>query len=492
LPGPGPLPMLRAQASMRLPSLRYGLYLDGSNVALINSRVHKINQWTQRSDGSLMEACALNIGKGPGPGKIDNNLLEAIGITVFFPDNLAHAAPQADYEIRRNHFSRPDKYLYGSPANTSGKNYMNRYMLELKAGQRMVVEGNLFDGNWADSDHGAMIVLTPRSTTYLPPKTLTSVENGIVKVSSPQDPYLPGMLVLIGETGSANHNGLWEIAEVLDPTTFKLKNPPTGKGTGGRVIAASCNMQISDIDIRNNIFRRGPNVMVLSGHHETGGAPLTTKTTQRIRLANNLVYGMDARAAVDGGRVSPIGGYADGRPGVFLYLGFGMEDLIIRNNTIIDYRGLAPTFMAFDSITVGAHAGLEALYNIFTASPAYLIRFGVLYFGVEILNLEWTRHPDPWWVMSTNVFCCELPQAMETRKPPGNAYLDSETRLGLDVNFCLRLDSPLKGLIAGRDPGIDYDELYAALPDALRAEFPIYSPRRRAAQAERPQPRGSR
>lgn len=456
----------------------FGLFLDGEHVALIHSRVHKINQWTERADGINQEALGIYIPRGPGPGKIENNFLEAIGITLFFPDDYAHVPPPADYEIRKNHFSHPDKYLYGSPLNTSGKNYMNRHLVELKTGQRMVVEGNLFDGNWADVNQGAMITLSPRASTYAAVKTITSIENGTVRVDPAQDPYPRGMLVRISNTGAANHDGLWEIEEVVNPTTFKLKNPPMGKGERGRIQALSSNTQVSDIDIRNNVFQKAPELMWVVGHNDSKGNPqaLTTKTTQRIRFANNLVTYMDARPTDAGGRCSPIGIYWGGRVGLAFYFLLGMEDLIIRNNTFADFRGNQPVFLVFGGTTAGAHAGLEVRDNIFTANPLLISRIDGGGIGVEALDQQWTQYPRPWWTVTRNVFCCHLTAPMEARKPPGNLYVDSEEQVGFDSNFALQPTSRFKGMLAGRDPGFNYDELYGALPEWLWFQVAPYTP----------------
>lgn len=453
--------------------LRYGLYLDGSNVALVNSRVHKVNQWTERADGVNMEAAAISIANGPGPGKIENNFLEAIGITIFFPDDSRHELPPADYEIRRNHFSHPDRYLYGSPWNVSGKNYMNRHLLELKTGQRMVLEGNLFDGNWADLNQGAMILLTPRTTTSSSAKTITRIENGLITVSSAQDPYLPGMLVHISNSGAANHDGLWEIGEVLDATTFQLKHPPSGRGDSGTIVAISSNRQISDLDIRNNIFRNGPQLLGIAGH---ASATLIQKTTQRIRLLNNLVYGMDSRPAAQGGRVSPIGIYAGGRNGVVVGAEQGLEDLIVHHNTIAEFRGLLPTLLTFVSTTQGAHAGLDVRHNIFIANPAVIARIGGSTYGTAALDRQWTWHPTPSWVTADNVFCCSVSAVVS-----GNTYADSQEQIDFDSNFGLKPSSPFKGDRPGGDPGVAIDALYQALPQWLWPLVPPYSPQPLAA-----------
>jgi hypothetical protein len=453
---------------------------------VIHSRVHKVNRWTEKPDGINLEGCAINIAYGPGPGRIENNFLEAIGITVFFPDAEPQAAPQADYVIRGNYFSHPDKYLYGSPFNTSGKNYMNRQILELKAGQRMLVEGNIFDGNWMDVTQGAMVLLTPRVTSPWPSRAITRIRGGVVTLSGTGNPYAPGMLVYLQKTGAANLDGIWEIAEVLGPNEFKIKNAPGGSGEGGTAMGISSNMQISDIDIRNNVFRYGPNLLWITGHHggDSAGTYLTTKTTQRVRFLNNLVYGMDARPASQGGRASPVGANRNGRSGIAAFVAMGMEDLIIRGNTIYDFRGLAPTFLAHDSITQGAHAGLDVRDNLFIASPANIALISGLSPGVEALNLQWTQHPQPAWVFSNNVFCCQLSAAQAARKPPRNLYPDSVGSIGFENpgagNFRLSSSSPYRAgascfgmpgdcTSSGLDMGVNFEQLLNALADPLPA-----------------------
>jgi len=461
--------------------LAYGLLLEGSNVALIDSRVHKVNRWTTKPSGDNLEAYAVNIQVGPGPGRLENNFLEAIGITLFFPDSWA-PEPPADYVIRRNYLSHPDKYLYGSPFNTSGKNYYNRHPLELKAGQRMLIEGNIFDGNWADVVQGAMILLTPRYTPRASTK-ITRIDNGLITVApNPEGPYAVGMLVYMYGTGAANHDGLWEVEEVLSPAQFKLKNAPTGSGTAGACVRASANMQISDIDIRNNVFRYGPNLLWITGHDDNAGGKPTTKTTQRIRFMNNLAYGMDARPAAQGGRCSPIGYNADGRSGVAVFAAAGMEDLIIRNNTIHGFRGKLPTFIFFDSTLYGAHAGLEVRDNIFTANPANIALISGSYPGIEALNLQWTQHPKPFWVFTNNVFAGPMSSAAKSRIPARNVYLEPEEGIGFQQpgagDFRLSAASPFRAgakcfeapgdcASSGLDMGVNFQELLKALGDPL-------------------------
>jgi hypothetical protein len=462
--------------------LGIGVQLDGSHVALINSRVHKVNRWQSTNDGINDEAFGINIGPGPGPGKIENNYIEAIGITIFFPGagmEGYHGTPAADYEIRRNYFAHSDKYLYGSPANVSGKNYSNRHHLEWKSGRRMLVEGNIFDTNWADINQGAFVMLSPRLGSLPPPKTITSLSHGIVTVSSDTYPYKPGMLISLRSTGAANHDGIWQVASVPTPTSFRLANAPAGTGTTGSSSAVASDIQVSDIDLRNNIFRYGPNVLWVLGHEYYA---LNTKTTQRIAFRNNMVHNIDARAGINGGWSSPISSYVGtlGRPGIVVYAARGVEDLTVMNNTMHDVKGTAPTFLFFDAIDDGGNAGLLVQNNIFTASKPNVAQINGTYFGTNALNAGWTAYSGMSWVMTGNVFCCSTPSP-SSLVPPLNSLLITEGAIGFNNaaagDYSLALSSPYTAGKAcfgisgdctsdGKNPGVDFNQLRAVLtPD---------------------------
>jgi hypothetical protein len=446
-----------------------GFYLNGSNVAIIDSRVHKINRWTN-DKGYATEASAVDIADGPGPGTLENNFLEAIGMTVFFPNPSRNILPAADYVIRRNYFSHPDTYLPGSPNNWSGKNYNNRQVLELKAGQRMLIEGNIFDGNWSDITQGAMVLLTPRTLDQVSSKKVASIEEGILKIpaAAAADPYTLGLLVSVRDTGTSL-DGIWEIAEVLSPTTYRLANMPSGSAWTGTVVAVTSHMQITDIDIRNNIFRNGPNLLWITGHD---AAP-TTKTTQRIRLHNNLVVGMDVRPAHEGGRVSPIGTNKDGRSGVAVFVAGGMEDLIITKNTIFDFKGKAPSFMQMD-VGRNAHSGLLVMDNIFTAERALISSINGGNQGKASLDLQWKQYPQPKWTFRNNVLCCNI----NVRTPDENLWPDSIA----EIEFL----NPLLGALqlnpwgrfsvaafTGGTVGVDFDAIESAVGQSLQSLLPL-------------------
>jgi len=89
---------------------------------------------------------------GPGPFHIRNNHLEGAGENVMFGGAnpaIAQLVP-SDIEVRGNHVVKPRRWK-GGP--WSVKN-----LFELKSARRVVVDGNVFENNWADAQSGYAIL----------------------------------------------------------------------------------------------------------------------------------------------------------------------------------------------------------------------------------------------------------------------------------------------------------------------------------------------
>lgn len=102
------------------------------------------------------EAQAILGCRGSGPYKIINNYLEAAGENLMFgacDPRIPNMVP-SDIEIRRNHFFKPLSWRGA---------WQVKNLLELKNAQRVVIEGNLFENNWADAQGGIAILFTVRN-----------------------------------------------------------------------------------------------------------------------------------------------------------------------------------------------------------------------------------------------------------------------------------------------------------------------------------------
>lgn len=144
-------------------------------LAIINSDLREFH-------GVGYEGHALHLYCTPGPVKIDNNYIAAAGINVFIGDNRGGGLiwPEGKWpsyggttpfdgiplipsniEITRNFLHKPKTWHQPSPE-YAGTNWVIKNLLESKYSDRLLIEGNMFDGAWTGSQHGQAIVLTPR------------------------------------------------------------------------------------------------------------------------------------------------------------------------------------------------------------------------------------------------------------------------------------------------------------------------------------------
>ena len=111
-----------------------------------------VNSWLSECHAKGFDSQAIEGWNGPGPYLIENNTLEAAGENVMFggADAAIRNLTPSDITIRRNHIRKPPEWK----GVWSVKN-----LLELKHARRVLIEGNVFENNWADGQTGVAIVL---------------------------------------------------------------------------------------------------------------------------------------------------------------------------------------------------------------------------------------------------------------------------------------------------------------------------------------------
>jgi len=127
-----------------------GIGLHSASTSVINSYIADIKAVGQDSQA----VCGWN---GPGPFTIENNYLEAAGENVLFggaDPSIPNLVP-SDITFRRNYLTKP---LAWQTQAWSVKN-----LFELKNAQRVVVDGNVMEYNWAGGQPGYAVVFTPRN-----------------------------------------------------------------------------------------------------------------------------------------------------------------------------------------------------------------------------------------------------------------------------------------------------------------------------------------
>ncbi|MEP7343770.1 MAG: Ig-like domain-containing protein, partial [Gemmatimonadaceae bacterium] len=136
------------------------VYVHGQTMTDLTRCVSLNSARTQITDSYLSEchgkngidSQAIQGSNGPGPYKIVNNTLIAATENIAFGggDPWITGMIPSDIEIRRN-------YLY-TPASWKGK-WLKKNLFELKAGQRILIEGNVLDGSWTDGQTGWAFML---------------------------------------------------------------------------------------------------------------------------------------------------------------------------------------------------------------------------------------------------------------------------------------------------------------------------------------------
>lgn len=101
---------------------------------------------------------------GPGPFKITNNYLEGAGENLIFggADPSIPGLVPSDIEIRRNRFAKPLPWKIGDPT-YEGTPWTIKNLFELKNARRVLIDGNLFEYNWAHAQSGFGILFTVRN-----------------------------------------------------------------------------------------------------------------------------------------------------------------------------------------------------------------------------------------------------------------------------------------------------------------------------------------
>ncbi len=121
-------------------------------VSLNSARSQISDSYLSECHAAGFDAQAIQGHNGPGPYKIVNNTLIASTENITFgggDPSIAGLNP-SDIEIRRNYFYTPISW--------KGK-WLRKNLFELKAGVRILVEGNVLDGSWQDGQTGWAFML---------------------------------------------------------------------------------------------------------------------------------------------------------------------------------------------------------------------------------------------------------------------------------------------------------------------------------------------
>jgi len=223
---------------------RRGIAMNARAVAVIDSYL------TDFKDVSV-DSQAIAAWTGPGPFKIVNNTLEASGENLMLggaDPAIARLVP-SDVEIRRNRFAKPLGWKAGEPE-FQGTRWAVKNLFELKNARRVLVEGNVFERNWAQAQAGFAIQLTVRNEEGRAP---WSVVEDIAFLSNVVRQVGGGINVL-GRDG--NHPSEQTRRLRIANNLFEDVGGPrwTGPGTFVQLLEGTAHVTIE----HNTVLQRGP------------------------------------------------------------------------------------------------------------------------------------------------------------------------------------------------------------------------------------------
>lgn len=122
-------------------------------VALNSGATAIVDSYLSECHAEGQDAQAIAGWNGPGPYRIANNYLEGSGENIIFggADPAIPNLVPADIEIRQNHIAKPTSWR--------GGRWLIKNLIEIKSAQRVLIEGNVLEHNWAHGQEGAGLLL---------------------------------------------------------------------------------------------------------------------------------------------------------------------------------------------------------------------------------------------------------------------------------------------------------------------------------------------
>jgi hypothetical protein len=275
---------------------RRGVAMDGIAVAVVDSRLSDFKE-----NGA--DSQALWAYNTPGPLKVVNNFVEASGenlMTGGADPAIARLVP-SDIEIRRNHFFKPLAWM--------GQPWTVKNLLEFKNGQRILVEGNVFENGWLHGQDGEAIVITPRNQDGTAPwsvtQDITVRLNRIVNVGkginlSGRDTDHPSQVTrrVLFENNvievTALRGATGRILQVVNgPADVTFRHNTALTVAGGTAGFSENRTPATGLEVRDNILSRGNYGFIGSGTGE-GIATLNAHYAGYAFLRNAIIGGTAA------------------------------------------------------------------------------------------------------------------------------------------------------------------------------------------------------
>lgn len=292
---------------------------NGADAAVVNS-------WLGECHGKGFDSQAFWSYNGTGPFLLDNNTLEGAGENIMFggaDPTIAGLIP-SDITITRNHIV--------TPVSWKGR-WTKKNLFEIKNAQRVLVQGNVFEGSWSDAQTGFAFILKVANQgggcRWCTMADVTVRENLIVRVGAvfgvtAKDPGVVdslGRRIVIERNYADSVNvgaylGASQLLAVMNDVTGLIVRQNTLLGPTKNDVVVATNPAATGATITGNVFTRatyplhgcaGPILPCFPGSQFAGnvflgaaiaGAPPGITSAPSLAAALTLGAGID-RAVID-------------------------------------------------------------------------------------------------------------------------------------------------------------------------------------------------
>jgi cellulose synthase/poly-beta-1,6-N-acetylglucosamine synthase-like glycosyltransferase len=276
---------------------RRGVALNSRNTAIVESLFLDFKE-------AGADSQAIAGWNGPGPFLIANNHLEAAGENVMFGGADPHIDElvPADIEIMRNRLAKSFRWKQDD-RRFEGTAWTVKNLLELKNARRVLIDGNLLQYNWPESQNGFAVLFTVRNQDGRAPWSVVEDvtfrgnvvrhAGGGINILGHDDnhPSRQTSRIAIVDNVFADIGGPWghgRLFQVLDGTRDVVIDHNTAFQTGTPIFGGDSRAHTGFV-FRNNIVRAGANAITGSG--TAPGAATITRYFPGAAIQRNVFIG---------------------------------------------------------------------------------------------------------------------------------------------------------------------------------------------------------
>jgi hypothetical protein len=343
--------------------VRRCLLLSSASSAVIDSYLSDCH-----SDG--FDAQAIVGWNGRGPYKIANCYLEGSGENIMFggaTPKTPGLLPQ-DIEVLGNHIRKPDAW--------NGSKWTIKNLLEVKFGRRILIEGNVLEGNWTQAQTGYAINLktsAPQGMTWGVTEDVTIRGNvirnsgaGISLLGSEGASDLPANRITLTDNILTSINigiyrGVGNFVQLLGGVQNVILEHNTFVTSGDLNNLIAFNKPMSGLSVRNNILMRGQYGVKGSGAAE--GTATLSAFAAGADFFSNLIIGTTRNAY-------PAGNWFAGSVGEVGFANYDLADFRLTTSSAYKGKGVGGRDIGADASTVASLTANVPSARINTPLPA--------------------------------------------------------------------------------------------------------------------------